>query len=91
MKKLNVMINKQLQTTVDSNKIGDIKQNIPDGTNKSNNWKFAEVTDPIQCRSMKLQDPLSTEKASSRVSSTVNCFIDCELFYNVFACSLTQL
>ena len=54
------MINKQLQTTVDSNKIGDIKQNIPEGTNKSNNWKFAEVTDPIQCRSMKLQDPLST-------------------------------
>ena len=85
------MINKQLQTTVDSDTIGGIKKNIPEGTNKSNNSKFAEVKYPMHCRSMKLQDPLSTEKASSRVSSTVNCFIDCELFYNVFACTLTQL
>ena len=71
------MINKQLQNGVHSNGMVDFKQRIPDeGANKSKKSTFTEVTDPVQCRSIRLPDPLPTGKASFLVKPSnlkINC------------------
>lgn len=61
----------KLTTTVDNNGMVDSKQRIPDeGENKGKNWKIAEVTDPVQCRSIKLPDTLPRGKESHPIIST---------------------
>jgi len=42
-----------------------VKQRLPDGgTGESKNSKFAELTGPDQCRSIRLMDPWPTGKVS---------------------------
>eukprot|EP01018_Ginkgo_biloba_P034266 Gb_26928 [translate_table: standard] len=49
--------------SVDSNQTVDVKQRLPDeSADKSKNWKIAEITEPVHCRSVRLPDTLPLGK-----------------------------
>ena len=57
-----------LQLGVASTSVVDGKRRLQAkgmGESESMNWKFAKVKDPVNCRSIRLEDPLTTGKASS--------------------------
>ncbi|KAG9450199.1 hypothetical protein H6P81_010164 [Aristolochia fimbriata] len=48
----------------DLRSLGDIKPRIDDSLDKSKIWKLAEINEPSQCRSLRLQDTLVAIKVS---------------------------
>lgn len=49
---------------VDSRSVGDKVRVAEDSVDKSKNWKLTEISEPAQCRSLRLSDNLPTSKIS---------------------------
>eukprot|EP01018_Ginkgo_biloba_P028595 Gb_04053 [translate_table: standard] len=51
--------------SIDSNRTLDVKPRLLDeAADKNKNWKLAEITDPVQCRSLRLPDTLPAGKVA---------------------------
>lgn len=50
------------QATVDSSRAADVKPRIVDTTDKTKSWKFTDIADSSQFKTLKLPDSLTASK-----------------------------
>lgn len=47
---------------MESNRIPDVKPRTADNAEKVKSWKFPDITEPSQLKSLRLPDPLTASK-----------------------------
>lgn len=49
---------------MESSRVADVKPRISDNVDKIKSWKFPDIADPSQLKTLKLPDPLTASKVS---------------------------